>query len=345
MPRRGEKKARQPVGDPTDPRGWAALIDAFLEWMRVTGYSERTVGNRADALDQLARWCVDRSLLRPAEITKPVLDRYRRHLFHYRKKNGKPLSFRSQHSRLVPVRAFFKWLTKNNHILSNPASELELPRLEKRLPRAVLTAGEAEQILAQPDASSLLGLRDRAILEVFYSTGMRRMELIGLDLYALDAERGTVMVRQGKGKRDRMIPIGERAVAWIGKYLDDVRPELATEPDAGAVPDARRPALHAQPADPARPRPRQRRRPAQEGRVSSVSSHDGDVDAGGRGRHPLNPGHAGPRRPVHDPDLHPGQHPQARRDPRRHAPRRAAGTAGRRRGPGGRGRAARSLTA
>jgi len=235
MPRRGEKKPRTPVGDPTDPRGFAALIAAYLEWMRVTAYSERTVGNREEYLDQLARWCCERALLRPAEITKPILDRYQRHLYYYRKKNGKPLSFRSQHSRLVPVRAFFKWLTRNNHILYNPASELELPRLEKRLPRHVLTSGEAEQILAQPDTSTLLGLRDRVILEVFYSTGMRRMELIGLDLYDTDAERGTIMVRQGKGKKDRMIPIGERAIAWLQKYLDEARPGLATEPDDGTL--------------------------------------------------------------------------------------------------------------
>jgi integrase/recombinase XerD len=145
------------------------------------------------------------------------------------------LSFRSQHSHLVPVRAFFKWLARQNHILYNPASELELPKLEHRLPKHVLTAREAELVLAQCDLDDPLGVRDRAILETFYSTGMRRMELVELTLYSLDAERGTVMVRQGKGKKDRMIPIGERALSWIQKYLDEVRPQLMVEPDAGTL--------------------------------------------------------------------------------------------------------------
>jgi integrase/recombinase XerD len=73
------------------------------------------------------------------------------------------------------------------------------------------------------------GLRDRAILETFYSTGMRRSELMGLGLFDIDRERGTVMIRQGKGKKDRMIPVDERAIAWIDRYQTRVRPELVVE--------------------------------------------------------------------------------------------------------------------
>ena len=101
--------------------------------------------------------------------------------------------------------------------LANPASELDLPRLEKRLPKHVLSAAEAEQVVNQADVDDELGVRDRAILETLYSTGIRRMEVIGLKLFDLDQDRGTIMVRQGKGKKDRMIPIGDRAVAWIEK--------------------------------------------------------------------------------------------------------------------------------
>jgi integrase/recombinase XerD len=89
-----------------------------------------------------------------------------------------------------------------------------------------LTVAEAEAVLAQPDVRTALGLRDRAVLEVFYSCGLRRMELIGLMLGDLDAERGLVLVREGKGRKDRMVPIGERALGWTEKYLDEVRPRL-----------------------------------------------------------------------------------------------------------------------
>jgi integrase/recombinase XerD len=124
---------------------------------------------------------------------------------------------------------------KQNYLLSNPASEIELPKLEKRLPRHVLTASEAEAVLMQPDLETQLGVRDRAMLEVLYSTGIRRMELAGLAIYDLDVERGTLLVRQGKGKKDRMIPIGSRAIAWIDKYQREVRPELVVEPDDGTI--------------------------------------------------------------------------------------------------------------
>ena len=80
-----------------------------------------------------------------------------------------------------------------------------------------------------------MGLRDRTMLEAFYSTGIRRMEMANLKLFDLDAERGTIMVRQGKGKKDRMVPIGERALAWAAKYLADARPKLVQEPDDGTL--------------------------------------------------------------------------------------------------------------
>jgi integrase/recombinase XerD len=130
---------------------------------------------------------------------------------------------------------FFKWLTRRNIIPYNPASELELPKLEKRLPRAVLSEREAESVLNQTNLDDPMGLRDRAILEVLYSTGIRRQELINLLVQDLDRERGTLFVRQGKGRVDRMIPIGERAVQWVDKYLEATRPELACGRDEGRL--------------------------------------------------------------------------------------------------------------
>ncbi len=235
MPRKGQRTAKTWPGDASDAAGFVVLCAAYLDALRVLNYSERTIESREHHLREFIRWAHERSLARPAEVTKPILERYQRHLYHHRKKNGQPLSFRSQHGCLVPVRAFFKWLCRHNHLLANPAADLDLPRAEKRLPRHVLTAAEAERVLGTPDVTDPLGLRDRAILETLYSTGMRRMELIGLKLYDLDAERGTVFVRQGKGKKDRMIPMGARAFGWVGRYLDEARPKLALTPDSGLV--------------------------------------------------------------------------------------------------------------
>ncbi len=235
MPARGQRMPKAIFGDPTDPRGMARLSASHLEWMRVQNYSEQTVQGREKYLRRFLLWCEERSITRPSDVTKPILERYARWLYHHRKEDGRPLSFGSQYAQLMGVRMFFRWLARHNHILSNPASELELPRRERRLPKHVLTISEAEQVINQPDIKEPLGIRDRAILETFYSTGMRRMELIGLKIYDVDAERGTVLIRQGKGKKDRMIPVGDRALVWIEKYRCESRPSLVVEPDDGTI--------------------------------------------------------------------------------------------------------------
>lgn len=222
-------------GDRRDPQGMACLMDAFLDWLTVHNYAERTRITWQHSLRYFAQWCADRDLTRPAWITQPILERYQRQLSLQPGAQGQPLSWRTQVSRLGAIQAFFKWLTKHHYLTANPASELELPRRRHRLPRDVLTAREAEAVLNQCDVTTWLGLRDRAILETFYSTGLRRQELINLHLTDLDAERGTVFVRQGKGGTDRVLPIGDRACAWIERYRREVRPGLAVSPDGGTL--------------------------------------------------------------------------------------------------------------
>jgi len=234
MPRKG---ARRPIaiGDKEDPDGLYVWVRRYLNALQVKNYAERTIINEERNLVLFIEWCDARSLTKPTEITLPILERYQRHLFHSRKANGKPLTFRAQAAKLVSVRNWFRWLVRQGALLWNPASELELPRAPRRLPKHVLTASEVEAVLQQPDVTEPLGLRDRAILETFYSTGMRRSELVNLRLYDIDSERGTVMIRLGKGGKDRLIPIGERALTWIGRYLDNVRPRLVMPPDEGVL--------------------------------------------------------------------------------------------------------------
>ncbi len=95
----------------------------------------------------------------------------------------------------------------------------------------VLNKDEAERVLSQPKIEVPLGIRDRAMLELLYSSGLRRMELLHLKLYDVDQKHGLVTVRQGKGKRDRVVPVGERALAWLDLYLNGLRPEIVRKPD------------------------------------------------------------------------------------------------------------------
>jgi integrase/recombinase XerD len=212
-----------------------ATMGEHLRWLAARQFSPATVRTRAESMLRFVEWCEARSLSAPAEVTKPILERYQRHLFLYRKKDGRPLSAGTQHGWLMSLKAYFKWLVRDGVLVANPASELELPRKPKHLPLNVLTPAEVESILALPDIATPEGLRDRAMLEVLYSTGMRRAELAALTVFSINESAGVVGIREGKGRKDRVVPIGERAVAWVRKYLDEARPRLAVEPDAGVL--------------------------------------------------------------------------------------------------------------
>ena len=168
----------------------------------------------------------ERELTIPSSITKPILESYQRHLWRHRKTNEKPLSVSTQRSHLSTLRDLFSWLTKQDHLAANPAADLELPRPEKRLPSDALSLTQVIHLLAIPDVSDPLGLRDRAMLELFYSTGIRRSELTKLQVHDLNPERQTLQIRQGKGNKDRVVPVGTRALKWLETYLESVRPKL-----------------------------------------------------------------------------------------------------------------------
>ncbi len=219
------------LGNPNDPDGLVAYLNRHLDGLAIQNYSPETIRSRRYNLRLFLVWCDERSLTRPDEITRPILQSYQRYLYLYRKTNGEPLIFHTQHAYLVAVRGWFKWLARHNYILYNPASEIELPRLGMRLPQHVLTQPEVETVLNQTNTHDALGIRDRAILETLYSTGIRRAELINLKFDDIDFNQGTVMIRQGKGNKDRVVPISGCALKWIDKYLVEVRPELVSGMD------------------------------------------------------------------------------------------------------------------
>lgn len=243
MPRAGQRlktrkpAARKPPGrarqrdhDALAHNRLTRYMDEHFEWMLVTGYSADTIRARRVALRKFIAWADERGLDDPREITKPMLERYQRWLFYYRKPEGKdagqPLTIAMQYQYLAPLKTWFRWLSREHHILANPAADLDLPKQPKRLPRSVPSVQEVEAILAEAEPDSAQGLRDRALLEVLYATGLRRMELPGVAIYDVDLKRGLLWVRHGKGNRERVVPLGDRAMAWLDKYLTEARPEL-----------------------------------------------------------------------------------------------------------------------
>lgn len=231
-PEQRHKRAKPILVDDGEARSLPNLARKYLTWCELHHFSGNTLESRGRMLHYFAEWAKERGVTRANEVSLPVIERYQRHLFHYRKeKDGRPLTIHSQRSRLAILRPFFKWLVRERYLLANPASELVIPRKITHLPKDILTAEEAERVLAAPDVTDPIGLRDRAILETLYSTGIRRFELLELKLWNVDLQKGTLFVSQGKGKKDRVVPIGERAQAWIEKYLREVRAQLVVEPD------------------------------------------------------------------------------------------------------------------
>ena len=244
--RRREREKRggqaKPAAFPTAAAGESAAPDAlepcaeaWLETLRVRHYSPGTLKERLTSLRAFLAWAAERDVRRVGEVTRPILEAYQRHVWRLRQKDGRPLAWSTQRQRVACLQGWFRWLTRQNILLHNPASELEQPRAERRLPKPALGPEELARLFAVPDLADPLGLRDRAMLEVLYATGIRRAELCSLECPDLNLDRGTLTVRLGKGNKDRVVPVGARASAWLRRYLDEVRPRLAPDPRVRAL--------------------------------------------------------------------------------------------------------------
>ena len=208
--------------------GFYAYLLRYNEAMKLRNYSKSTLHRRESDIRRFVGWCDERGLGQPQDVTKPILENYQKHLYYYRQANGEPLSPTSRNHYITSIKQFFKWLTQENFLLYNPASELFVPRQTPSLP-VVLTIEEIEALMLQQNLNTPYGVRDRAILEVLYSTGIRRSELCNLQLHDISLPRRTLYVREGKGGKDRLLPIGERAVQWLERYLLTIRQQLLTD--------------------------------------------------------------------------------------------------------------------
>jgi integrase/recombinase XerD len=215
-----------------DPKSLVALSRKYLAWLEASNAGTAyTLKTRKHQLGAFVSWCADLDIIRAQDVTRAHIESYQRAIFHRRKKNGDALAYSTQASLLVAVCVWFRWLAKHNEIVYNPATDLELPRRDRNLPRRGFSLEEVEEVLSRIDTTTLIGIRDRALFEVLYSTGLRRFELCGLKLYDVDRAKRTVFVRQGKGRKDRVVPIGNRALAWLEKYLEHVRPTFSPNDD------------------------------------------------------------------------------------------------------------------
>lgn len=204
-------------------------IEFYVEDCLARGQSNATAYTKRILLAAFAKWCLSNNIRLVKQLNLDSLEDYRRYLSSYRKtRDGEPLNLATQRMRLMAVTGFLERLYYFKIIKSDFFAYFKLPRVNRRLPTNVPDEVEMEQILRQTMTKGKMALRDRAILEVYYATGIRRTELANLDIKDIDIKHQLVSVRKGKGSLDRRVPIAARAVSWVRQYLQALRPELAT---------------------------------------------------------------------------------------------------------------------
>jgi integrase/recombinase XerD len=161
------------------------------------------------------------------EVTEPHLAGFSVYLAErYRTPQDKPASPNSRRQWLSILRGFFAWLQTTGRLIHNPAEQLPLPQKGRELPQ-ILNESDIARLIEMPDNTTAVGLRDRASMETLYATGLRHAEAWRLDLYDVDTAARRLIVRQGKGRKDRIVPLTESACYWLDHYLSIARPELA----------------------------------------------------------------------------------------------------------------------
>jgi integrase/recombinase XerD len=200
----------------------AAILFGFTEHLKVLNRSPATI----EAYSEHARSFLEAIDQDVRAVTRTALESWIAGLHDYTTATGKPYSIGTISLKVRSIKRLFEYLEKVNRILVNPAEFIREPKKVRGLPRNILTPAEARQILDQPNLGTLTGIRDRAVLEVFYSTGVRLEELCSLTIYDADLQGGMLRITKGKGKKDRVVPLGKHAVRSLREYITKVRPHF-----------------------------------------------------------------------------------------------------------------------
>ena len=196
------------------------LLDQFLHYLIVEkGFSKNTIEAYSHGLNRFLNHLKEKGIREIKEVGKFDV---RGFLLVLKRKN---LSAKSIVRNLVAIRSFYKFLIQEGILETNPIENLESPKVAKTLPE-ILTLKEIEQLLEQPNLQTPLGIRDRAMLEMLYATGMRVSELTQLPTHQVNLEGGYVLIF-GKGSKERIVPLGSEAMKWVTLYLKTVRGILA----------------------------------------------------------------------------------------------------------------------
>jgi integrase/recombinase XerD len=214
--------------------GAEAQARAFLEELHTRRSSDSLLRQTSRTLARLLFHLSENGVRDLRRVSERHLASFARVLRESTTPRGTPLSALTQAAYLQRVKSFFAFLVRRGVLLLNPAASLAVPACSP-LPRTVLSERQAERLMTAPSSWSNIGKRDRAILETFYGTGLRRGECARLDVQDIDLREGTLLVRNGKGRKDRLVPVPRRAAIALDLYLREVRPELVRSPAERAL--------------------------------------------------------------------------------------------------------------
>jgi integrase/recombinase XerD len=202
-----------------------ALITRCLGDLEIRNYSPRTVAEYRFSLGVFRRFLEPRAITDIQSVTTATLTEFQRWFYYQPTRRGDARGVGDQNRTLAAVKTFFRFLKNEGLVARDQAEAVEYAREPQTLPRNVLTPQEAKRILDTVDTTTLLGYRDRAILEIFYATGLRRDELRQLQVRDADLEDGLLRIH-GKGGKDRVVPLGRIACRFLETYLKGIRPLL-----------------------------------------------------------------------------------------------------------------------
>jgi|SoiMethySBSTD1v2_1073268.scaffolds.fasta_scaffold13539_9 integrase/recombinase XerD len=200
-------------------------VNEYLRGQAARGLSLSRQASSEYALEIFIRWAEGRGRRDWRAVGCSDL---RAFLIHLQKEHraDQPLATSTVNHWFIAVLLFFRWLHRGGHILHDPGAGIPLPKEERHLPR-VLNESEMKLLIESPDVRTALGLRDRALMETLYATGIRHRECWKLNLYDVHLRARRLMVRSGKGGKDRIVPMTENAAYWIERYLCEARGELS----------------------------------------------------------------------------------------------------------------------
>ena len=195
-----------------------ALME-FRSWLKVHHYRPASLISYTNMLNPFWAWLASEAITDLRSVSRAILERYAAQVTTL-----PVISRATQALRIRAVKRLFGCLVEANHLLIDPAAGLRDPSTGQRLPRPILTQAEVKKFLTQPNTSLTQGIRDRAFLELLYSTGLRIGEAVALTVHDVDLDAGLLKVQSGKGGKGRVVPLGREATKWLREYLTKIRP-------------------------------------------------------------------------------------------------------------------------